>query len=112
MNTDTECDDLGALLLDPGWIRFQAYAESVWGDSAVVARMEQAVGLELGDEQAAREHTQALLAAKRHIRALLAWPAQRVAQLQNKAETQPEDEPAPRAAFSRSRTPKRLPRCL
>lgn len=105
--SDTEVDDLDGLLLDPGWRAFLAYADSQWGDAAVVARMETAVGSTVGNEAEAREHTQAILAAKRHIRALLAWPTRRVHELKAKQERAEREPHVPgRRPFTRTRTRK------
>ena len=106
--SDQELDDLESLLIDPGWRRYMAYAEQHWGDAAVVGRLETAVGQQLGNEVEAREHTQAILAAKRHIRALLAWPSQRVKELKAR-EVRAEKEPfvEGRRPFSRTRTRKK-----
>lgn len=108
--SDTELDDLDGLLIDPGWKLFAAYAEQQWGDTAVVKRMENAVGATLGNEDEAREHTQAILAAKRHIRALLEWPGRRVKELKDKAERAEREPHTPgRRPFSRTRTRKQEP---
>lgn len=107
MTNDTEREDLDALLADDGWQRFRAYADSLWGDAAVVNRLEQAVGQQLGDEAQAREVTQAILAAKRHIRHLLDWPATRVRELRTKEDSPKKVVASGRAAFTRTRSPRR-----
>ncbi len=101
---DNELDDLDALVRDAGWKRFLTHVDQHWGDAAVVSRMETAVGQQLGDETASKEYTQAILAAKRHIRALIEWPTLRLRELHAKEDQTNAVKPGEgRQPFTRTR---------
>lgn len=74
-----ELTALKDLLASDGWKRFTAYKDEQWGADATLQRMEAAMKIvPLGDQDAAHDAAQHVLSAQKQIKALLAWPSERV----------------------------------
>lgn len=80
---ELEREALELLLGSEGWKYFMAYVAGQWGDTAVVQHMRSGLS-EIARGDAAGEHATAaqILSTQRRVRALVEWPAKRLAELE------------------------------
>ncbi len=77
-----ELDALKQLTSSDGWALFTRYASSQWSDSFVLDRIEASVaGIPSGDEPSNHETARNLLASRKAVLQMLAWPEQQMALL-------------------------------
>jgi hypothetical protein len=74
---EAEREALDALVTSPGWALFEAHVEDMWGPRAYADRIEASVG-GARTEAESHERVTALTAQRRAVRALAAWPRERV----------------------------------
>ncbi len=80
---NTEKEDLDALLTHPGWLRVDRYAREYW--SGQISEMVAHAANDRDDTQALNKLRQ-IVAAKRAVESLLAWPKERIGQMERRAE--------------------------
>lgn len=70
------------LIESDGWAYLTKAAEVQWGDAAVIQLINQALAnVPRGDQQGTQDTVAQILTSQRDVRAILAWPKLRLAQL-------------------------------
>lgn len=82
----TECDELAAGLTSGLWQRLCAHVEQEWGPAgqAYQQAIQRAISGPLGTEAEAVHRLKMVAYTQAEVRKLLAWPAERVAQLRQR----------------------------
>ena len=84
----TERDALKDLVNSPGWELFERAADAMYGDAACVAQIDRALAaIALGDTLAVQDSVRQIRASANAVRAIVAWPKQRLEQLQPEQKT-------------------------
>lgn len=88
MSDPAELSELESILTSGGWARFKAYCEKEWGPAGETyqAALNRALSGPLGTEVESVHRMKNVAYAQEAVRAMLQWPAMRIAQIQGRVD--------------------------